>query len=90
MPFISPWDGGKLLPVSKMSYMVSMSTEIIGAKPQTVIVSKTEHPLPAMVERAGAAGRFAWDEFFFAEHHNPHTQKAYLRAVKAFLSWVEG
>lgn len=67
-----------------------MSTEIIAAKPQTVIVSKTEHPLPAMVERAGATGRFAWDEFFFAEHHNPHTQKAYLRAVKAFLSWVEG
>jgi integrase/recombinase XerD len=46
--------------------------------------------LPAMVERAGAAGRFAWDEFFYAEHHNPHTQKAYLRAVKVFLGWCEG
>jgi len=46
--------------------------------------------LPALVERAGAAGRFAWDEFFYAEHHNPHTQAAYMRAVKAFLAWVEG
>ena len=46
--------------------------------------------LPAMVERAGPAGRFAWDEFFYAEHHNPHTQAAYMRAVKRFLAWAEG
>ena len=46
--------------------------------------------LPSLVERAGGAAHFAWDEFFYAEHHNPHTQKAYLRAVKAFLSWCEG
>jgi integrase/recombinase XerD len=46
--------------------------------------------MPAMIERAGPAGRFAWDEFFYAEHHNPHTQKAYLRAVKRFLGWCEG
>src|SRR3954469_982553 len=46
--------------------------------------------LPAMVERAGPAGRFAWDEFFYAEHHNPHTQKAYMAAVKRFLAWAEG
>jgi integrase/recombinase XerD len=46
--------------------------------------------LPVLVERAGPAGRFAWDEYFYAEHHNPHTQKAYLRAVKAFLGWCEG
>ncbi len=46
--------------------------------------------LPALVERAGAAGRFAWDEFFFAEHHNPNTQAAYLRAVKRFLAWCDG
>ena len=46
--------------------------------------------LPALVERAGGAARFAWDEFFYAEHHNPHTQKAYMRAVKWFLVWAEG
>jgi integrase/recombinase XerD len=46
--------------------------------------------LPAMVERAGAAGRFAWDEFFYAEHHNAHTQKAYMAAIRRFLAWCEG
>lgn len=46
--------------------------------------------LPLLVERAGQAGRFAWDEFFFAEHHNPHTQKAYMAAVRRFLAWCEG
>jgi site-specific recombinase XerD len=66
-----------------------MSTEIIPANRQTVVASKIEAALPALVERAGAAGRFAWEEFFYAEHHNPHTQKAYMRAVKAFLAWVE-
>ena len=46
--------------------------------------------LPVLVERAGGAARFAWDEFFYAEHHNPHTQKAYQRAVRRFLAWCEG
>jgi site-specific recombinase XerD len=46
--------------------------------------------LPALVERAGPAGRFAWEEFFYAEHHNPHTQKAYMAAVKRFLAWADG
>jgi integrase/recombinase XerD len=41
--------------------------------------------------RAGrGAARFAWGEFFFAEHHNPHTQRAYQSAVRRFLSWCEG
>ena len=42
------------------------------------------------VERAGGATRFVWDEFLCAEHHNPHTQAAYVRAVKRFLAWCEG
>ncbi len=32
----------------------------------------------------------AWDEYFYAEHHNPHTQKAYMRAVRLFMTWVDG
>jgi integrase/recombinase XerD len=67
-----------------------MSTEIVPANAQTVIVSIVETALPVLVERAGGAARFAWDEFFYAEHHNPHTQKAYMAAVKRFLSWCEG
>jgi integrase/recombinase XerD len=33
--------------------------------------------------------RFAWDEFFFAEHHNPNMQRAYQSAVRGFLAWAE-
>jgi integrase/recombinase XerD len=36
----------------------------------------TSAPLPELVERAGGAVRFAWEEFFNAAHHNPHTQRA--------------
>ena len=47
-------------------------------------------PPPALVEHSGPAAEFAWDEFFYAEHHNPHTRTAYLRAVSRFLNWAEG
>jgi len=67
-----------------------MATEIIPATPQAVLVAKPDAALPVLVERAGGAALFAWDEFFFAEHHNPHTQKAYMAAVKRFLAWAEG
>jgi len=64
-----------------------MTTEIVLAPARPLVPSK---PLPALVEQAGGAARFAWDEFFFAQHHNPHTQRAYQSAVRRFLSWCEG
>lgn len=67
-----------------------MPNELIKASPVSVPAVIKQAELPSLVERAGGAARFAWDEFFFAEHHNPHTQKAYMRAVKRFLSWCEG
>jgi integrase/recombinase XerD len=42
------------------------------------------------VVEAGAAAGFAWDEFFYAEHHNSYTQRAYQAAVRRFLAWCEG
>jgi integrase/recombinase XerD len=45
--------------------------------------------LPALIEQAGGAARFAWEEFFYAEHHNPYTQRAYQAAVRRFLSWCQ-
>ena len=54
-----------------------MATEIIRPNDQYTVASTNHPPLPLLVERAGGAARFAWDEFFYAEHHNPHTQKAY-------------
>jgi integrase/recombinase XerD len=66
-----------------------MSTELV--KVSSAGMSAGGGPgLPELVERAGGAARFAWEEDFYAEHHNPHTQRAYLRAVKAFLAWAEG
>ena len=67
-----------------------MATEIAPAAVQPVAIVDRNALLPSPVDRAGAAARFAWDEFFYAEHHNPHTQKAYMAAVKRFLGWVEG
>src|SRR5271166_4315821 len=67
-----------------------MTTEIILATGRTAIASTNQPTLPHLVERAGGAARFAWDEFFYAEHHNPHTQAAYQRAVRRFLAWAEG
>jgi integrase/recombinase XerD len=67
-----------------------MSTELVKASPVNVPATGNAASLPVLVERAGGAARFAWAEYFYAEHHNPHTQKAYLRAVRAFLAWAEG
>src|SRR5215467_12720095 len=67
-----------------------MANDLVKASTATVPAVGSAASLPSLVERAGGAARFAWDEFFFAEHHNPHTQKAYMRAVKCFLAWAEG
>src|SRR5437763_10652471 len=67
-----------------------MGTELIKTSPGSAPAVSGKAMLPALVERAGGAARFAWDEFFYAEHHNPHTQKAYMAAVKRFLAWAEG
>ena len=66
-----------------------MTTEIVPAHVQTEIKYANGNVLPSLVERAGGAARFAWDEFFYAEHHNLHTQRAYMRAVRRFLVWCE-
>ena len=67
-----------------------MATEIILATAQAAITSTNLPTLPQLVERAGRAARFAWGEFFYAQHHNPYTQRAYESAVRRFLAWVEG
>ena len=43
----------------------------------------------AVLQRAGAAAAFAADEFFAARLANPHTRRAYARAVGRFLAWVD-
>jgi integrase/recombinase XerD len=67
-----------------------MSSEIVPIAAQPLALAAPSSPLPVLVERAGGAGRFAWEEFFYAQHHNRHTQRAYERAVRRFLGWCEG
>jgi integrase/recombinase XerD len=67
-----------------------MTGEIIPATAQPAALLPEQSGLPILVERAGGAAGFAWEEFFYAEHHNPHTQRAYQSALRRFLSWCEG
>jgi hypothetical protein len=90
IPFIAPLERATLGTMVKPAERVPISTENVPVATPTAIASTSEPPLPVLVERAGGAPRFAWDEFFYAEHHNPHTQKAYMAAVKRFLAWAEG
>jgi site-specific recombinase XerD len=66
------------------------STELVKASAISVPATGSVASLPVLVERAAGAARFAWEEYFYAEHHNRHTQKAYLRTVKVSLGWAEG
>ena len=66
-----------------------MPSELVKLSTDSVAAAGASPMLPVLVERGGAAARFAWEEYFYAEHHNPHTQKAYLRAVRRFLGWAE-
>ena len=74
----------------RVSENYSMANELVRVKSGNVQVASGKAILPELVERAGGAARFAWDEFFYAEHHNPHTQRAYQSAVRRFLAWCEG
>ncbi len=56
---------------------------------QPEIVDRGQAPIPVIVQRAGKAARFAWDEVFRAEIPNAATRKAYLHAVRRFLTWCE-
>lgn len=45
--------------------------------------------LPTLIQSAGQAGAYAWDEFFCGELSNEHTRRSYGRAVRQFLTWLE-
>src|SRR5262249_25880086 len=66
-----------------------MSGELVKISPASIPAAKGGEPLPVLVKKAGEAGRFAWEEFFDAEHPNPHTREAYERAVRRFMDWAD-
>jgi site-specific recombinase XerD len=44
---------------------------------------------PALVTAAGDRAPYRFLEFFTAQICNPHTRRAYVRAVGAFCAWLE-
>src|SRR6516164_4231060 len=67
-----------------------MANELVRVTAEGMPATGNAASLPELVERAGGAARFVWEQFFYAEHHNPHTQRAYERAVRRFQGWCEG
>ena len=53
------------------------------------LAERAEPSLPALIEAAGPAAAYVWDEFFTAGIRNPHTRRAYTHAVRRFLAWAE-
>ena len=45
------------------------------------------HDLPALISGAGDRATVRFIEFFAANIRNPHTRRAYSRAVADFLAW---
>lgn len=69
----------------------AFSTEYLPARiwaPKTA--TKRESTLPVLVERAGSAAQFAWEEFIYGKIRNPHTRAAYERAIRRFLDHCHG
>ena len=52
-------------------------------------VSRSPRDAPIIVQHAGDAAHYAWEEFFLGEIANHHTRKNYLHAVRKFLAWAE-
>src|SRR5277367_2089831 len=47
------------------------------------------HVVPALIAAAGAHASRRFLEFFAANIRNPHTRRAYGRAVAEFLAWCD-
>ncbi|MFO0838357.1 MAG: tyrosine-type recombinase/integrase [Phycisphaerae bacterium] len=56
------------------------------AKSHAVLAIEPAEP-PAIITSAGTNARFAYQEFFQAQIENPHTRRAYRRAVDRLLDW---
>src|SRR3954468_12728588 len=44
---------------------------------------------PALINAAGDRAAYRFLEFFTAQIRNPHTRRAYVRAVGGFCAWLE-
>lgn len=53
------------------------------------LVALTGIPAPALVAAAGDRAAYRFLEFFTAQIRNPHTRRAYTRAVSEFCRWLD-
>jgi len=67
-------------------WVVEQTTNAVDV-PATVI--DRDSSAPVLVENAGPAARFAWEEFIYGKIRNPHTRAAYERAIRKFLRHCE-
>src|SRR3954466_14995496 len=55
----------------------------------TQLVTVTTAQAPAPIAAAGDRAAYRFLEFFTAQIRNPHTRRAYVRAVGGFCAWLE-
>src|ERR1700722_1570821 len=53
------------------------------------IAADRAHVVPALIAAAGERATLRFLEFFAANIRNPHTRRAYGRAVADFLAWCD-
>jgi integrase/recombinase XerD len=53
------------------------------------LATLTTSKAPALISTAGERAAYRFLEFFTAQIRNPHTRRAYVRAVGAFCAWLE-
>jgi site-specific recombinase XerC len=66
-----------------------MSDQLPVAIHQAEIVTASTHAVPALIAAAGAKAGLRFLEFFATNIRNPHTRRAYGRAVAEFLAWCD-
>jgi site-specific recombinase XerC len=54
-----------------------------------IIGDARAHVVPALIAVAGERASLRFLEFFAANIRNPHTRRAYSRAVSEFMAWCE-
>jgi site-specific recombinase XerD len=57
--------------------------------PATIIAAAPQRTLPTIIAAAGERASLRFLEFFAANIRNPHTRRAYGRAVADFLTWCD-
>src|SRR4051812_26191604 len=55
----------------------------------TQLVTLATSNAPVLINAAGDRAAYRFLEFFTAQIRNPHTRRAYVRAVGAFCAWLE-